>query len=73
MIQGAERDEIENWFKHEFETPADEPIRKVIEDRALSASDWRALIRFVAAQDVRTPARLIQSMKRSIQETGSMR
>ena len=69
VIQGAESDEIENWFNHEFETPAEEPIRKVVEDRALSASDWRALIRFVAAQDVRTPARLIQSMKRSVEES----
>jgi hypothetical protein len=69
MVQGAESDEIENWFNHEFETPAEEPIRKVVEDRALNASDWKALIRFVAAQDVRTPARLIQSMKRSVEES----
>ena len=69
LIAGAESDDLENWFNTEFETPAEEPIRKVLEDRQLTASDWRNLIRFLAAQDVRTPARLIDSTKRSIRET----
>ena len=69
LVAGGESDEIENWLNREFETPAEEPIRKVIEDRPLNTSDWQALIRFLAAQDVRTPARLIASMKRSVQET----
>lgn len=69
LVAGAESDEIENWLSREFESPAEEPIRKVIEDHTLNASDWRALIRFVAAQDVRTPARLIQSMKRAVEES----
>jgi hypothetical protein len=68
LIAGEESDDIENWLGREFETPAEEPIRKVTEDRELASSDWRALIRFLAAQDVRTPARLIESMKRSTQE-----
>lgn len=69
VVAGRDSDEIENWLNREFETPAEEPIRKVIEDRPLNASDWQALIRFLAAQDVRTPARLIASLKRSVQET----
>jgi hypothetical protein len=59
-----ESDEFERWLCDDFETPAEPAIERVITDRRLSTQDWRALIRFVAAQDVRTPARLIEMLKR---------
>ena len=60
----GESDEIERWLDAEFEAPAEEAIAKVVSDRRLSARDWRLLARFLAAQDVRTPARLMELMTR---------
>jgi hypothetical protein len=37
---------------------------KATSDMRLSPSDWRNIIRFVAAQDVRTPARLAEHLQR---------
>jgi len=55
-----ESDELEHWFSTDFETPADLAIEKVITGGHLSPSDWRALARFVALQDVRTPSRMTE-------------
>ena len=59
---GAESDEIEQWFEREFETPAEEAIARATNDDRLMPAHWRALIRFAAAQDVRTPARLLERL-----------
>jgi len=63
LIAGKESDEIEKWFAREYETPAEEPIQKATSDARLTPSDWRILVRFLAAQDVRTPARLIEGLQ----------
>jgi len=64
IVAGYESDDIEKWLNTEFETPAEEPLKKATSDMRLSAEDWTNLIRFVAAQDVRTPARLQEDMQR---------
>lgn len=64
VMADEESDEIERWFDRDFESPAEEPIRKVIANQKLSPADWKRLVRFLAAQDVRTPARLMENMKR---------
>jgi hypothetical protein len=61
---GTASDEIERWLERDFETPAQEPIRRALAGQQLSRGDWRALIRYVAAQDVRTPSRMIQFLAR---------
>jgi len=58
LIAGRESDEIERWLDKEFETPAAEALDKATSDSRLTPEDWRLLVRFLAAQDVRTPARL---------------
>lgn len=63
IAASGESDEIERWLDSEFETPAEHAIEKVITDRPLTPSDWRLLARFFAAQDVRTPARLVENLK----------
>ncbi len=55
---------MEAWFNKEFETPAEDALRKATEDLRLTPSDWEKIIRFVAAQDVRTPARLFEDIQR---------
>ena len=60
----GESDELERWFGAEFESPAQDAIRKAISDASLTRSDWKRLIRFAAAQDVRTPARLNEMLQR---------
>jgi Protein of unknown function (DUF4238) len=57
-------DEVERWLESDFETPAGEVIQKVVDDARLTSQDWSHLIRFLAAQDVRTPARLMEMLQR---------
>lgn len=64
IATGTETDEIEKWFDREFESPAEEAIAKATSDRRLSHEDWKRLIRFLALQDIRTPAWFTQQMKR---------
>jgi hypothetical protein len=59
MAVAGETDEIERWLDQDFESPAAAVIDKVAADGPLSADDWSCLARFLAAQDVRTPTRLI--------------
>lgn len=64
LAVGRETDEIERWFEREYETPAADVLRKVTSNARLTPSDWRVLIRFLSAQDVRTPARLVENLQR---------
>jgi hypothetical protein len=64
IVAGRESDEVERWFGREYETPAEEVMHKVTSNARLTPSDWTVLVRFLAAQDVRTPARLVEFMKR---------
>ena len=61
---GVENDELETWLNQEFETPAEEPLRKARTGARMSRDDWKLLIRFAAAQDVRTPAYYCEQAKR---------
>lgn len=64
VVGGHETDGFEKWLDSEVEQPAQEPLSKVATDARLTPDDWRRLMRFVAAQDVRTPARLEEQMTR---------
>lgn len=64
IVQGEEADDIEQWLGREFESPAKEPLEKVLADKELTDGDWRVLVRFLASQIVRTPAFLIKSLPR---------
>lgn len=64
FYNGTETDEFELWLEREFETPAESAIQKATSDRKLTADDWERLIRFTAAQCVRTPAKLIKSLEK---------
>lgn len=59
IVEGRENDEIENWLSRDFESPARDPISRAIHNERLSMTDWRHIIRFLAAQDARTPVRLM--------------
>jgi hypothetical protein len=63
-VMGVESDDIEKWLNAEFESPAEEALSRATGNMRLSPNDWRNLIRFVAAQDVRTPARLQEDCRR---------
>lgn len=58
LVNGEETDEFERWLGEEFEFPAEEAIKRAVNDERMSREHWRALIRFAVAQDVRTPASL---------------
>jgi Protein of unknown function (DUF4238) len=64
MTAGGLSDEFEKWLEHEYETPAAPALQRAVTDDRLSPEDWQHLVRFAAAQDVRTPARLLESMQR---------
>lgn len=63
IAAAGQTDEIERWLNSEFESPAEEPLLKATTDARLSPADWKALVRFLAAQDVRTPARLAENLQ----------
>lgn len=62
IVRGEEADDIEQWLSRDFESPAKEPLQKVLANRELLQSDWEVLIRFLASQIVRTPAFLIKNL-----------
>lgn len=64
VIAAGETDEIEKWFDKEFEGPAETAIHKAVTDARMYPEDWNRLARFVAAQDARTPARLMEMLRR---------
>jgi hypothetical protein len=64
IVSGIQTDEIEKWLNAEFETPAEEALKRATSGSRLSPTDWHNLVRFLAAQDVRTPARLSENLQR---------
>jgi hypothetical protein len=64
ILASGETDEFERWLDAEFEAPAQEVLSKAISEQRLTPNEWRVLIRFFAAQDLRTPARLIENLER---------
>ena len=64
LVSGHETDGLENWLDKNYESPAEEALSKAINDERLSRYDWYLLIRFLACQDVRTPARLLEHLAR---------
>ena len=64
IASGIETDEIEKWLNAEFETPVEEALKKATGDKRLSPTDWYNLVRFLAVQEVRTPARFSESLQR---------
>lgn len=61
---GQLTDEFEQWLSTQFEAPAEAVVTRVIDGGRISQKDWYTLALFVASQDVRTPARLLESLKR---------
>lgn len=61
---GDQSDEFERWIDTEFESPAGSALQSAAMGKKLSKEDWWVLVRFLAAQDIRTPARLLESLKR---------
>lgn len=58
-IEGQqETDDFEKWFDHNFESPARSVFDKLLEGRSLNHNEMIILSHFVAAQHLRTPARL---------------
>jgi hypothetical protein len=64
VVSGKETDEFERWLDSEFESPVEEALRKATSGARLTLEDWKRLIRFLAAQDVRTPAWFAEQAKR---------
>jgi Protein of unknown function (DUF4238) len=68
VLGRAETDEFEKWLEWHVEKPAEETLRRATADERLTPDDWERLLRFLAAQDVRTPARMIEFMGRQAKE-----
>jgi hypothetical protein len=72
VIGGDEVDEFEKWVKSEIEDPAVVAYDKLRADEDLDPEDWARLARFFAAQDLRTPASLLESLRRWKEEIPEM-
>jgi len=64
VLGGEATDEFERWLHEEFENPIDAVIGRAVREERLSPGDWNLLIRFAVAQDVRTPAYLLEFLTR---------
>ncbi len=69
---GVEKDDFETWLDRDFEKPAEEPLRKAITGAQMSRDEWKYLVKFVAAQDVRTPAYFWEQAKRLDEQLPSL-
>lgn len=67
IVGGIETDDLERWLDGEFEAPAERAITLAVTDQRLTPDDWKKLVRFAVAQDVRTPARLREFLSRQAQ------
>lgn len=63
MAAGGETDDVETWFEREFESPAGKPFGLALNDQRLTPHEWGCIVRFLAAQDVRTPARMFERLR----------
>ncbi len=72
IIAGAQTDEFEKWLGLEVETPAAEPLRIATSEGNLTPQDWERLIRFLAAQIVRTPAHFVKNVSQWQEDTPKM-
>ncbi len=64
IVAGRESDEVERWFAEDIESPVQGVLERVANDARLSPTDWAALLKFVIAQDARTPAQLLERIRR---------
>lgn len=55
-MRGHDSDEMERWIERDFETPAQEPLERLIHGEELDSVEWEKIGRYAALQDVRTPA-----------------
>jgi hypothetical protein len=69
---GVVQDHFETWLDRDFERPAEEPLRKATTGGQMSRVEWQNLVRFVAAQDVRTPAYFWEQAKRLDEQLPSL-
>jgi hypothetical protein len=67
IVRGTESDDLERWLDSEFEAPAKEALTNAVTGQRLTREDWKKLVRFAIAQDVRTPARLSEFLLRQSQ------
>jgi len=63
IISGLESYSVEDWLDREFESPANEVLDKATSECRLTKFDWEILIKFLAAQDVRTPKKLLEHLQ----------
>lgn len=57
-----EVDDIEQWFRDRYETPAKQSLEHAINDEKITVDEWHCLIDFVACHIVRSPAFLIKTL-----------
>ena len=63
LSDNSDCDSLENWFNTKIEAPASVVIQNIINDKHLSKEQYDILIRYAAAQIVRTPKFYLKSEK----------
>ncbi len=63
ILQGEETDALEQWFNTDYESPAQQAIHKAVSDSRMRPEDWVLLVRYLALQDLRTPARMLEMLR----------
>jgi hypothetical protein len=63
VVAGQATGEIERWLDSAFEAPAEEALQKATSGARLTPDNWKRLVHFLAAQDVRTPGRFAEQVR----------
>ncbi len=64
LAEGQEVDDFERWIKTEYEDPGLEAVNKLMQGVQLGTANWQQILRYVAAQAVRTPRNYIEANRR---------
>jgi hypothetical protein len=59
-MQGQDSDEVERWIERDYESPAQEPIERLLRGEHLGGEEWQRIGQYAAVQDVRTPAEYLE-------------
>ena len=60
---GKNDDSFEKWLAYEIESPVNEILVKIKDEKKLDKEDFEYLIKFLASHDLRTPSEYIQFQK----------
>ncbi len=64
LSDARETDDVERWFADEYERPGLDASDRLVRGQHIDRDDWKAIVRLVALQHLRTPQSFFEAMER---------